>query len=966
MSSGARVLVLGPTRLDLGGSGPTEVARTPAVLLARLAVDRGRGVPVAALHEAVWGPQPPATARTALHNQISRLRALAGHEFISTTSQGYVLGAGTDVDELVDTVHRAERLMDSSPEEALRLAEEALALPSGEPYADLSGHRDAWPARRRVESLLDAAADLEAEAALRLGLTARALGATARLHAASPLDERRAARHLRALEQAGRRGDAIAEAAAFRRVLRTEQGLEPGPEFDAAEAALLGAASSPPPARGLPGSTSRTAAVLTCVRAGRSVMVSGPARSGVTEVLQSVRKHLRSRVLVAAARANGPGDVAVAPLLDLLEELGVEPTPALGPVGTFVPSVSALAGSSPVVLIVDDADLAGPATRQSLVAAAGIPDVCLVVGVHDTNSGWLASLSPEQVRLDPAPVSDTVRLRELVRTLPGPVVRALTAVAVCGRHVPAATVRLLEAGSGLDEALALGHLSTPDGTTLTVEPADLAPVLLAEAPSGLVAEMRHTLGLWLAESGHHEESAALLIETAAIDPAATQAAVRAAAARGTAAGAHLDVAEWWQRAIEALTGLVTEDSVLQMRIEWGDALRQAGDARHVEILTDAIRDALATGSPDRVGEAMFAYLQLGGSATVNAAPDAMYDQLNLALKVLHGRPEEPVVRAAASLAMSMCGEVERCRELFVSAERAAHGSWARRQVLPFAYMSMGLPGDLPLRERYGHELVRLAGDADDDVARFEGLHLLFTTSLQRGDGSGLRASHAEMTRLVEAGVGDVGRRWALHYQQAALAHLDDDLAGAQQLSQAAYTQMRDIAEPRANAALFGQLFALELARGAVADLAPALGALVVDQPGVPAWHAAYALTLAGSEPATALHHVRESLRLVEPDFTWLAAHTVAGRAAATAMTLAGPDGGATLLLGTLRTLLEPYAGLFVWQGTCCYGPVDTALALLARALGDEPGARAHADHALTASERLGAPVFVRELRDLGW
>ena len=50
----------------------------------------------------------------------------------------------------------------------------------------------------------------------------------------------------------------------------------------------------------------------------------------------------------------------------------------------------------------------------------------------------------------------------------------------------------------------------------------------------------------------------------------------------------------------------------------------------------------------------------------------------------------------------------------------------------------------------------------------------------------------------------------------------------------------------------------------------------------------------------------------------------------------------------------------MWQGTCSYGPVDTTLAMLARACADDDAATEYARRAQLSAERLGRP-FVDEL-----
>lgn len=182
------------------------------------------------------------------------------------------------------------------------------------------------------------------------------------------------------------------------------------------------------------------------------------------------------------------------------------------------------------------------------------------------------------------------------------------------------------------------------------------------------------------------------------------------------------------------------------------------------------------------------------------------------------------------------------------------------------------------------------------------------------------------------------------------------------MSQAAFAQFAPVSPSRATAVLFGQLFGLRLAQGRVAELHPVLEQLVADQPGVPAWHAAHALSLVDLDPARAIDTARQAMGIVQRDFSWLAAHLVGARAVALAVRAGARDDG---LLTAYRDCLEPWSGLVSWQGTCSYGPVDTALALIAAAAGDDVRAGRLASSARTQAERLHAPVFAAELGLLG-
>jgi len=950
-----RALVLGHSRLEVEGA-TVELTRIQRRLVARLAATPGQAVGLADLSVALWDDEPPATARAAIHNQVSRLRSLAGQDVIETAADGYRLMVPTDVEELRTAVREAERMLDADPEGALTRAERARGLVAGAAFADLAPHAGAAERHREVAVLLDAAADHEVEAALALGLTARALSAARERAADAPHDEARALRLARALDQAGRRGEALTEIARVRRALRTELGLDASPGLDAVESEIRGASASPaggPPPVDL-------AEVLAAIDAGRSVALSAEIASAMTQLLEATRTALLSRglVAVAVAEVRGYRDVAVAALLDLMDLLGLDLVPELGPVGTFVPAVERLAAQGPVVLVVDGFDAAGPSTRRVLLDAADRPGVALVAGLRGESVDAVAA--DFDVRILVAGHEDEARraaLRRRFAGLPRELRETLTAVAIAGDGVGGAALRELGADAGLAGAIARDLLRSTVSGAISFADGELRALLAADTPTGVRVELHHALGVVLARHGALEDAAGHLLAGSEIEPAAAVRAARAAAAAAGGAGAHHDAAAWLRRAADACRDDRTRIAVA---IELGDALRLAGDASHVAVLREAAEEAMRRDDEELLGEAAFALLQLGGTTANTGVDPAMEDLLERTLSRLRDQRWTAVVRGAASLAYSMTGQAERSRSLFLTAEAEATDPATRRRVLPFAYLALGTPADLDRRRGLTEELLALGAEHDDPIATYEGLHLAASVHLQEADGPAVRRRHREMTALVDR-VGDVGRRWALHYLAAAIAHLEGDAARTEQLSSAAFAQFAPVSESRATAVLFAQLFGLRLSQGRVPELRPVLETLVTGQPGTP-WNAALALSLADADPSRAVLLARDAVEHAPRDFSWLAGQLVAARAVALAARRGAGDDG---LLERCREQLEPWSGRVCWQGTCAYGPVDTTLALLADVGGDTAGAQALAGAALRQARRLDAPVFADELRALG-
>ena len=487
--------------------------------------------------------------------------------------------------------------------------------------------------------------------------------------------------------------------------------------------------------------------------------------------------------------------------------------------------------------------------------------------------------------------------------------------------------------------------------------------LYDDLPPGRRTEVHHRAAEVLEALGAPPATvAADAVAAETVDPVAAARHAIDAAQAATALGAHDDAAIWYERAIGAAAlahgagapGAIRSKVVAM--VGRGDALRLAGSVDQEAALFDAAEAAFALAEPELIGQAAFAVLQLGATTESGSLHAQAIEIADSALEVVTEPDQRARIAAAASLTHSMTGASERCRHLFVEAEHLARSDASRRQVLPFTYLGLGHPKDLAVRERLTDELIERGRAADDPVALFEGHQLSFSVGLTRQDGERVRAALAEQASLVVR-VGDIGRRWQLAYQQAALAHLEGDLAGAERRSEQALALFCDVSPSRSFAVYGAQLLPIRIAQGRLVELLETFESLVTDQPGVPAWHAALALGLASSDHARAHEHALAVLADVAEDFTWLAAHMIGGRAAAAI--------GEVALCDAYHQRLAPWTGLGCWQGNCTYGPVDTVLAQLATAAGRPDDAARFTASALEQCDRLGALVFADELRRTG-
>jgi DNA-binding SARP family transcriptional activator len=228
----ARVRLLGPVQL-LAGSRVVPVGG-PAVrgLLALLALEANRVVGVEEIIDALWAHDPPATARTIVHGNVSHLRRVLRtlddeSARILTAPPGYQLS----VDPQQIDVHRARMLMDRAatvePERRAELLSEAYSLWQGPVLAGVPESIRA----PELEELRVAVHGARVDADLAIGRHSELIVELSPLVRVNPFAERTVGQLMRALYHAGRRGDALElYQRVSARVVET-LGIDPGAEL---------------------------------------------------------------------------------------------------------------------------------------------------------------------------------------------------------------------------------------------------------------------------------------------------------------------------------------------------------------------------------------------------------------------------------------------------------------------------------------------------------------------------------------------------------------------------------------------------------------------------------------------------------------------------------------------------------------------------------------------------------------
>jgi len=212
-------------------------------LLAVLLLHANAVVSIDRLAEQLYGEEPPVTAVTQVHRQVSELRRALGEGAITTRPPGYriELDPGQlDLDRFERlTADAAPALSHGDPARAAELLREALALWRGEPLADLAFEPFAAPVTARLRELRLAALEQRIDADLAVGRAAELVAELDQLIAEEPLREKLHGQRMLALYRSGRQRDALDAYRTLRGALVEAFGIEPTPPLQELERRIL-------------------------------------------------------------------------------------------------------------------------------------------------------------------------------------------------------------------------------------------------------------------------------------------------------------------------------------------------------------------------------------------------------------------------------------------------------------------------------------------------------------------------------------------------------------------------------------------------------------------------------------------------------------------------------------------------------------------------------------------------------
>ena len=238
------IRLLGPIELRTATGEPAELAGPKRrAVLALLAIEFDRAVPLGRFFELLWDEEPPAQARAALQGHVAALRkVLDGTAFeLRTCAPGYLLTGDAGQVDLLRFEALAARAEAAPGDDgaAAVLLKQALDLWYGVPLADLP---DTALCRALGDRLGEARARVLtswAERQLRLGHGAAAVPALEQYVRGNGLREQAVALLMRCLHQDDRVPDALDVYHRARGRLDEELGIAPGPALREALGAVL-------------------------------------------------------------------------------------------------------------------------------------------------------------------------------------------------------------------------------------------------------------------------------------------------------------------------------------------------------------------------------------------------------------------------------------------------------------------------------------------------------------------------------------------------------------------------------------------------------------------------------------------------------------------------------------------------------------------------------------------------------
>ncbi|HET6811577.1 MAG TPA: AAA family ATPase [Acidimicrobiales bacterium] len=400
-------------------------------------------------------------------------------------------------------------------------------------------------------------------------------------------------------------------------------------------------------------------------------------------------------------------------------------------------------------------------------------------------------------------------------------------------------------------------------------------------------------------------------------------------------------------------------------ISLGTAQRLAGLAVHRETLLGAAALARDLGDADLLARAALANTR-GFFSTAGQRDDARVEALEAALAAVG--PEDSTTRARlmAVLASELVfGEPDQRRfdladEALAMARRLGDDHclvevWNAQRAATWA------PGRIPaLAAEYPGlgELAERVGDAQQIVLA---ANWGYSASFQMGDIEAVDRMLERMEQIAEE-TNNPSFRWMVAAYRCSRMMLSSTGDEIERAATEALQLAQESGQPDAFVLFASQFAAARLNQGRIAEIVELIRQQVIENPGLPAWRASLAASLARVGEHEQARRVVDDL-MADPadpfpdDGLWLVGHTYLGEAVSTV--------GSPAQAARQYEVLVPFAGWIPGTGTFVKRSVTLDLATLAARAGRSEIAERHFADAAAQHTRLSAPIWLAET-NLRW
>jgi DNA-binding SARP family transcriptional activator len=442
------------------------------------------------------------------------------------------------------------------------------------------------------------------------------------------------------------------------------------------------------------------------------------------------------------------------------------------------------------------------------------------------------------------------------------------------------------------------------------------------------------------------------------DPRERLALLERQASALTATGRHAEAGLALAAAVEVSATIDGEDSpaTMALRLRHAERLRRANDPLYVDTVWGIVERAERVGDTVSYALGAAALCKLSHTTKSGLLDDRVTGAVERALATCTDIAARARVAGEATTYFSMGGEPDRCRALFDEAlalARQVDDDALLFAALGNAYLALPHPADQALRTQVASDMVMIAERLDDDDARLEALHTMFSVQLQTNDPL-LRTTLARQDALARS-VGSAARCWMADYQLASLALIEGRLDESAALLRHSFERAPVDVSRAWGTVLVGMVF-VRSAQGRSEEVRADVEAVVDAAPMIPGWRAILAWLASQRGDHTEALRLCDGLDLgrgLAVDVSWSGAMIVLGRTIATC--------GDAPRIATMYEALAPYSGLVSWVSSTTAGPFDLPLAELALAAGDLDAARRHLDGVRHTIDRLGAELYRPDL-----